>query len=529
MSIKRIIQLQPLIANQIAAGEVVERAASVIKELIENSLDAKATKIEIEIEGGGIYLIRVRDNGHGIVKEDLILAFLRHATSKITSSEDLARIISLGFRGEALASIASVSKCRLNSKARGAALAWQISLQSDLTPEITPSAHSEGTTIEVKDLFYNTPVRRKFLRSEKAENLAIEDVIKRLALSAPSVAFSIKQNKKTKHYPSAHDAVSEQARVGKICGASFIEKAITLAYQTEGLSLRGWIGDPSLCKRQADSQYFFVNNRMVKDKILNHAIKLLYQEHNDYREGTHPCYVLFLDVDPLEVDVNVHPTKQEVRFSQSRRIHDFVTYAVRQAWLNASPITSNVEALPKVKVAQSLPKNYHYENKQPLPKVNIQHQYSKRYAFFEREEGVYIIDLVRSKCRLIELYFEHNYGSVPVKSLLFPLSIKLNSVTFINNEIDLLLKNCGFECKKTPHAIMLLKQPACLEQPLSELVFKEIITHLLKKTTLKELLTLLGTVLPEELLSSINLSSLDIQTLPSIFLSHEDIQKTSVV
>lgn len=517
MKTKRIVQLSPLIANQIAAGEVIERAASVVKELVENSIDAKATKIEIDIEGAGVHLIRIRDNGEGIIKEDLPLVFSRHATSKITSSDDLARINSLGFRGEALASIASVAKCRLTSRAKAAKEAWQLILENDLTYEVVPSAHSEGTTFEVADLFYNTPVRRKFLRSEKAEALAIEEMIKRLALSAPHISFSIKQNQKTRHYPAAYDELSERLRVGKICGQAFIEKASKLSLEAEGLSLQGWIGCPSLCKRQADSQYFFVNRRMVKDKVLNHAIKLLYQEHPECREGTHPSYILFLNIDPFEVDVNVHPTKQEVRFSQSRRIHDFISAAVRQAW--SCPVAGVMPVKTFRTGSIQCEKQEEKTKAKPL----------KRYVFIEKNEGVYIIDLIRSKSELTQLYFDYYANNIPTKPLLFPLSIKLSIRNSLSEETNGWLKEYGFECRKGKEEVMLLKQPACLNKPLLAQQLIEIISEVGKNPNRMALLSALAKVLPGDWLNQVDWSQFDLKAMPFIFFSHEDIQNVALV
>lgn len=500
MSINRIIQLDPLLSNQIAAGEVVERPASVVKELIENSLDAKATKIEIEIEGGGVHLIRIRDNGHGIEKEDLVLAFNRHATSKIRTPEDLERINSFGFRGEALASIASVAKCRLISKSKGSSDAWQITLKSDLKTLIEPGVHYEGTTIEIVDLFYNTPVRRRFLRSEKAENLALEEMIKRLALSAPQTTFIVTQNQKKRSYLGAFDRQSIHARIGKICGQSFIESAEIIECQAGGLSLHGWIGDPSLCKRTPECQYFFVNNRMVKDRILNHAIKQLYQEHPKYSEGTYPSYVLFLDLDPSEVDVNVHPTKQEVRFSQSMMIHDFISHALRQAWFKQPDIPLRGPSQARIE------KSTEKLNNDPLQE--------KRYILIEKNEGLYIIDLKKSKHALLSHYLESNKGNIPMRSLLFPLRVMRKN----NDEIIKFLKQFGFDCKKDDQAITLFQQPTFLKAPLSEEIFKDI----LKKPT--SLISLLTAELSHDALNAFNWETLDLDGMSAIFLTHEEIE-----
>lgn len=343
--------LPPQLANQIAAGEVVERPASVVKELVENSLDAGATHIEIEIEKGGSQLIKIRDNGCGIAKQDLVLALARHATSKISSLEDLEAILSLGFRGEALASISSVSRLLLTSRPEGQAEAWQAYAQGrEMAVDIQPASHPVGTTIEVNNLFFNTPARRKFLRTDKTEFQHIDEVVRRIALAKPHVSFTLSHNSKiVRQYRKAVDNSIEQKqkRVAAICGEQFIQHANYLDWQHGDLHLHGWIGSPELARPQNDLCYSYVNGRMMRDKTINHAIRQAYGEH--IAQGDYPAFVLFLDLDPTHVDVNVHPAKHEVRFHQGRLVHDFILQGVLQALQpQADLITASSVSVDKV-------------------------------------------------------------------------------------------------------------------------------------------------------------------------------------
>lgn len=320
---KRIQLLTPQLANQIAAGEVVERPSSVVKELLENSIDAGAEHIEIQVEKGGVERLRVRDDGVGIHKDDLAMALQRHATSKIYSLEELQNVASLGFRGEALASIASVSRCTLTSRHKSAAEAFQVQSEGIELSALAPASHPQGTTIEMRDLFFNTPVRRKFLRAEKTEFSHIEETIKKLSLSIFHVGLTLKNGAKTVlQLPVADTLPAREQRVAKICGEAFMENALSVELEAFGMQLEGWIGLPVFTRSQPDIQYFYVNGRLVRDKVITHAIKEAY--HDVIYGGRHPAYVLFLTVDPGMVDVNVHPSKQEVRFRESRMVHDFL-------------------------------------------------------------------------------------------------------------------------------------------------------------------------------------------------------------
>ncbi len=333
----RIELLSPRLANQIAAGEVVERPASVIKELLENSLDSGAKRIDVDVEQGGVKLLRVRDDGRGIPADDLPLALARHATSKIRNLEDLEQVMSLGFRGEALASISSVSRLTLTSRTRDADQAWQVETEGrEMASRVQPAAHPVGTSVEVRDLFFNTPARRKFLKTEKTEFDHLQEVIKRLALARFDVAFHLRHNGKTILSPhEAHDDAARARRVAAICGAGFLEQALPIEIERNGLHLWGWVGLPTFNRSQADMQYFFVNGRAVRDKLVAHAVRQAYRDV--LFNGRHPTFALFFEVDPSAVDVNVHPTKHEVRFRDGRMVHDFLYGTLHRALGDVRP------------------------------------------------------------------------------------------------------------------------------------------------------------------------------------------------
>ncbi len=319
----RIHLLSAAVANQIAAGEVIERPASVVKELLENALDAGASAITIDIGFGGLNQVKVSDNGSGIFADDLPLAVAAHATSKICKLNDLYAISSLGFRGEALASIASVSRLSLSSRPVGQAHAMVMQVNGE-TLNLAPCARSQGTTIDVRDLFFNTPVRKKFLKSERSEYLAIEAVVKRFALSAPAVALTLNHNDKpTLVLPVAMCEQTKWMRIKKLLGYQFVFHAIYLDVERAGMRLHGWLSGQEFQRSQNDKQWIYLNQRMVKDKLLNHAMRQAYEGR--LHPGRHPACVLYLTIAADQVDVNVHPTKHEVRFQQPRLVHDLMT------------------------------------------------------------------------------------------------------------------------------------------------------------------------------------------------------------
>lgn len=353
----RIHKLSPRLANQIAAGEVVERPASVVKELLENSLDAGARRVDIDVENGGIKLIRIRDNGIGIAQDDLPLALSRHATSKIDTLDDLEAVATLGFRGEALASISSVSRLSLTSRPRAngssvstedaapliqadssaAEGAWKVEAEGrDMDAKVSPAAHPEGATVEVRDLFFNTPARRKFLRTEKTEFGHLEEVVKRQALSRFEVGFSLRHNQRTIH--SLRPATSlqdKERRIAALCGTQFMENSVVIDVEASGLKLWGWVALPTFSRSQADLQYFFVNGRVIRDRLVAHAVKQAYRDV--LYHGRHSAFVLYLELDPANVDVNVHPTKHEVRFRDGRLVHDFIFRSLHKALADVRP------------------------------------------------------------------------------------------------------------------------------------------------------------------------------------------------
>ncbi|ELB2924187.1 DNA mismatch repair endonuclease MutL [Vibrio alginolyticus] len=344
------------LANQIAAGEVVERPASVIKELVENSLDSGATRIDVDIEKGGAKLIRVRDNGKGIAKDELGLALSRHATSKIHTLDDLEAIMSLGFRGEALASISSVSRLTLTSRPAAQEEAWSAYSEGrDMQVKLKPAAHPIGTTVEVLDLFFNTPARRKFLRTEKTEFAHIDELLKRIALSRFDVTINVRHNGKIiRQYRAAKNQLQTEKRIAAVCGNAFVRHMLRIELEHQGLKLHGWITTPEGARQQSDLQYCYVNGRMMRDKLINHAIRQSYEM--SLKPDQFAAYVLFIELDPHQVDVNVHPAKHEVRFHQARLVHDFIYQALTDALAQSAVIDKpqvNESAFHRVEPTES--------------------------------------------------------------------------------------------------------------------------------------------------------------------------------
>lgn len=347
VAINMTIKILPArLANQIAAGEVVERPASVVKELVENSLDSGATRIDIDIEKGGAKMIRVRDNGKGIVKDELALALSRHATSKIHTLDDLEAIVSLGFRGEALASISSVARLTMTSRPATQDQAWAAHSEGrDMQVKLQPAAHPIGTSVEVLDLFFNTPARRKFLRTEKTEFTHIDELLKRIALSRFDVTINLRHNgKMIRQYRAAKTEVQAEKRIAAVCGNPFVRHMLKIELEHQGLKLHGWITTPEGARQQSDLQYCYVNGRMMRDKLINHAIRQSYE--TSLRPDQFATYVLFIELDPHQVDVNVHPAKHEVRFHQARLVHDFIYQALsdglaQSKQIDAAPINQS--------------------------------------------------------------------------------------------------------------------------------------------------------------------------------------------
>lgn len=365
------IQLLPShLINQIAAGEVVERPSSALKELMENSLDAGATELFIDVEQGGVKRIKIRDNGLGIPKEELALALSRHATSKIKNLDDLEHVKSMGFRGEALPSIASISRLNLTSRHKDSDLAWKIEYENHRhEQELIPASHPQGTTIEITDLFYNTPARRKFLKTERTEYKHLEDVVKKIALSRFDVSIEVRHNDRVTLTLPNNPQQGREKRISKICGPAFIEQAIFLEHEAAGLKLWGWIGLPTFSRSQADLQFFYVNQRVIKDRVVTHAVRQSYQDV--LYHGRHPAYVLFLELPPEKVDVNAHPTKHEVRFRESRLVHDFLYKTLHKVIADYRPGNEASLAEPQASASNS------YNEPPRQPPINLPFNFNR--------------------------------------------------------------------------------------------------------------------------------------------------------
>ena len=551
----RIQSLPTQLVNQIAAGEVVERPSSVVKELVENCFDAGATQITLDIEQGGIRVIKIRDNGCGIYKDDLPLALSRHATSKIANLQDLERVSSMGFRGEALPSISSVARLTLISRTEDADCAWKVSAdgtERDFDPQ--PDPHPQGTTIDVRDLFYNTPARRKFLKTEKTEFSHIESLIKKMALSRFDIGFVLNHNQKEViNLKPAQSIVEKEKRIASICGSAFIENSVTIDFEASGLQLSGWVGLPTFSRSQQDMQYFYVNGRLIKDRLVTHAVKQAYQDVLFH--GRHPVFVLYLTLDPALVDVNAHPAKLEVRFREGRLVHDFLFRALHRSLAELRPgeskvATIKVEEFTPIQTPQhevetpiplrsrsfsqeaprqaSLPMNvaeeiesyaslYPKDNASPSIDFNqsipdtqpgmpplgyaIAHLHSI-YILSETEKGIILVDAHAAHERVTyeRLKKQYHQGVVPSQPLLLPLKIQVS-----DSEADLVeqehefFSSLGFEINRTgPEAIVLRATPALLGREdmdaLIRDILADIVTHGMSRRVLEKSNEILATM-----------------------------------
>ncbi len=519
--------LSDSLANQIAAGEVVERPASVVKELIENAIDAGARRIDIEVERGGMRLIRVRDNGCGIPKDDLLLSITRHATSKIFSLKDLEQIMSLGFRGEALSSIASISRLVISSRMAGHRSAWRVQAEGrHLEPSIVPCAHNDGTTVEVRDLFYNTPARRKFLRTEKTEFQQIEMLVKRMALCRFDIGFAFKHNKRIIFdLKPAHDVLSKEQRLNKIYGIGFMKQAIALDMERSGLQLSGWIGLPEFNRSQSDLQTFYVNARLIRDKVITHAVREAYGDK--LYEGRYPAYALYLSLDPEAVDVNVHPTKHEVRFHDARLVHDFIVSSVAEALekshevaqmkfseanTNAirpvsqqdeyldkiNPIEVHEEILPYNESDTSYQSDVFFHNYTDLAEEEIDEtgalgkliaQIHGKFILTENEQGIALINVLKTEQYLTEqkLLSAMETGDIETQPLLIPETINVDEKIIPNNEKILeMLKNLGLEVDAIGQTTIVLRRiPTCLRYARFPELVRDILQFISEKKNVK--------------------------------------------
>ena len=444
---KRINVLSADTASQIAAGEVIERPASVLKELLENSIDSGATQIDITIQRGGIQLIEVRDNGNGIVKEDLVLALKQHATSKIDSAQDLVGINSLGFRGEALASINSVARLTITSQTRTQDQAWSICRE-----EILAAAHPIGTTVSMRDLFYNVPVRRKFLRSERTEYQHLEEVFRRIALSRFDLGFSLTaHDKNIKNLPACKDLAAETRRLINLCGQQVMANAVTIDAEQNGLKLRGWLGLPQDARSQEAHQYFFINNRVIRDRLINHAIRQVYQPL--CLDGKMPFYCLYLELDPVALDVNVHPTKHEVRFRDARVIHAFLSQTLSES-LGVSVVDT-----PYSNIQQ---RNNYIAKLSAIPSTQeIIGIIANRFVLVKNQENLLIIDYIAARKELLLQNLSHDLIIVP---LVPGHTAKLLGDEEYNEEFAAWCESYGFVIDQVDrHSVILRSLPQALQ------------------------------------------------------------------
>ncbi len=513
-----IIQLLPdLLINQIAAGEVIERPASALKELLENSLDAGSSEITVQLEGGGIKLLRVRDNGNGIAPEQLSLALMRHATSKIASLDDLQRVASMGFRGEALASMAAVAQVTLTSHHKDAAHAWKIEAADGTQSDTSPASHAYGTSIEMRELYFNTPARRKFLKSENTEFAWCEESFKRIALSRPDAAFSLQHNGRSV-LQLARQTLAQ--RINAILGEEFGQHAVVIERQIADLHLYGIAALPAYSRSTRDEQYFFVNGRFVRDKVLMHAVRQSYQDILHHQR--HPAFVLFLDIPPEQVDVNVHPAKSEVRFRESQGIHQFVFHALQEALSmpigEASSFPTNVSKIEKPVLSfplaqqQRIPfgvaqqqatyrlweaqtgnseelKNGTTLPSSPFTLHDSEHplgfalaQLSGIYVLAQNEKGLIVVDMHAAHERIVyeKLKAALDEQQIPTQPLLIPVTFHADNLDVATAEEEhTTISKLGFDLTTiSPNTLAVRAMPAMLKQAHAETAAREVLHEL---------------------------------------------------
>lgn len=508
----RIHPLSMHLSNQIAAGEVIERPASVVKELVENSIDAGATQILIEIEQAGSKLIKVSDNGSGIHQDDLAIALDRHTTSKLLTVEDLAAIATLGFRGEALASISSVSRLELHSKQREATAAWRIATEGGHFTAVEPSAQPFGTTVMVRDLFFNTPARKKFLRSNPVEFGHIDTLIKRIALSHMDIQFILKHQGRTCfNVTKAQTQVEKERRIMTICSQAFLENALVLDNEANGIRLHGWLAQPTFSRNQADLQYFYVNGRMVKDKLVTHAVKQAFADV--MYSQRHPAYVLYLEMDPSMVDVNAHPTKHEVRFRESRLVHDFIFRSLHKAIAAIRPKEVLIKPQPMYPpqqtyepqlVQQSLPlqvkqeKTVYQATTPPALGYAIA-QLKGIYILAENEHGLVLVDMHAAHERILYERMKKalTENGIVSQSLLIPISIVLNErEADVLDEHLALFARLGLPLERSGPASFMIKQaPELMKKINIEQLVKDTVADLIAHDNSRHMEETLFTIL----------------------------------
>lgn len=424
------------LADQIAAGEVIERPASVLKELIENSLDAGSMRLDIELLHGGMESIRVTDDGYGIPGIELPLAVCRHATSKISQLDDLLHLQSLGFRGEALASICSVSQWEITSHREGEQTAF--SMRHDQGQALVPLNHAVGTSVWIRNLFFNTPARRKFLRAERTEFRHCDDVFRRMALARFDVAFYLKHNNRQVHrLPAVADDIGRSRRVSMLCGEAFARNSLVIDFPRSDMRLWGWISKPEFSRQQNDLQFFYINGRVIRDRVINHALRVAYQSL--LPPGRYAAFVLHLELDPAVVDVNVHPTKHEVRFRESRQIHDFLIRCLREGLHHPlrlagreTAVAVNESAAEYRTASQNSAREAIYDDSQTHHESffgNVQALVLNRFLLTQSSAGLYLIDVSRAQAMLNCRRWQQAFESGEIKScpVLIPLIIHLTT------------------------------------------------------------------------------------------------------
>jgi len=508
--------LPDLLINQIAAGEVIERPASALKELLENSLDAGATDIAVQLEGGGIKLLRVRDNGKGIAKEELPLALLRHATSKIASLDDLQRVASMGFRGEALASMAAVAQLALTSRTAGDTHGWKVEAIDGRLNEPTPASHAPGTTLELRELYFNIPARRKFLKSEATEFAHCEETFKRIALSRPDVAFSLQHNGRSVWQLPVQPLA---ARIAAILGEEFGQAAVPIFHHAANLSLQGLAALPAYSRSSREAQYFFVNGRFVRDKVASHALRQAYQDILHHQR--HSAFVLFLELPPEQVDVNVHPAKSEVRFRESQGIHQFIFHTLQQALAAPAQSVSTTEPQrpaqqPPIQqniglgIAQSgaayqlgygelevgsrkwenhpstslcTPYSPLPTSHSPIPPLGFAlAQLSGIYILAQNAQGLVVVDMHAAHERIVyeKLKAAMDARQVTTQPLLIPVSFYADALDVATTEAEqTALGALGFDLVPlSPNTLAVRAMPALLKQSEAEVVARAVLGEL---------------------------------------------------
>jgi DNA mismatch repair protein MutL len=511
----RIKALPEILINQIAAGEVVERPFSVVKELVENALDAGSRKIEIDLEEGGIRLIRVRDDGDGIAAEELPIAVQRHATSKIASMDDLEQVATLGFRGEALPSIASVSRFSIRSRTPAQEHGAMLSIEGGKQAAVIPEAHPVGSTIEVRDLFYNVPARRKFLKTERTELNHIEDWLGSLALAKPQVELRVRHNGKShRHFKASMHDDDGLARVAQVLGDSFAGQCLKVDEVQGGLHVRGWLGLPTASRSSADQQYFFVNGRAIRDKTVAHAVKQAYADV--LYHGRFPAFVLFLEIDPARVDVNVHPAKHEVRFRDGRAVHDFIFRSLHRLmaqtragaatelpaiatgpssgyWPQQSPMALPVQetrALYQALYADPGQTPRHADAAPAMPEADnalappLGFALAQLHGVFilaENEAGLVLVDMHAAHERITyeQLKAAQGEGGIRSQALLVPVSVPLSeSEASASETLSAALQELGFDVLRSgPQSVSVRAVPSLLADVDARQLFLDVLSE----------------------------------------------------